>query len=569
MSDLLTLRPYQQESIDHAFEWIADGRTRPAIVLPTGTGKTVIFSWLSKMWVGGKDDPQRRKVLILVHRDELASQTVEELAGIAPHLRVGVVKAERDEHVERDVIVASVQTLRQAARLHRIEGVGLVIIDEAHHGTAMSYRTVLDYFGCFDRRTPAIGFSATLARDDRSNLGEIWDGVAYHRDILDMIPEYLVDPIGKMVTVGNLSLQEIRVQAGDLAASSLSEALLTSDAVKAVVSSWLEHASDRPTICFVPSVQATHVFTEAFQAVGARAAAVWGAMPYEERQLVKKNFRTGQLDVIVNCMVLTEGFNEPRASCAIIARPTRSASLYVQMVGRVLRLHPGKRDALILDVVGATQDHRLATLADLTTRELEVLEGETLATAAAREREKGNASLADYEFSIEDVDLFHRSPSMWLRTVEGVWFICTRCPDTSTSFNSRYRPCQKLGTDRCGNHLWFLWPVDDGQYVVGLRPTLVDGGRFVSEGPLNLDTAMSWAEQYATEEDASLANRRAAWRTRRAKPSEVQRDFANNLGLLLPDDITKRDLSNLMSIHIASQLLDRAFAEVKKGVNQS
>src|SRR5690606_18956576 len=132
-------------------------------------------------------------------------------------------------------------------------------------------------------------------------------------------------------------------------------------------------------------------------------------------------FETGELEVLVNCMVLTEGFDEPSASCAIIARPTKSAALYVQMVGRVLRKHPSKRDALVLDVVGASAEHRLATLSDLTSRRVkEVQPGESLAEAAARERKQGNPNLANYVVNTDDVDLFHRSPSVWLSTNEGI-----------------------------------------------------------------------------------------------------------------------------------------------------
>lgn len=555
MTELLALRDYQREAIDNTFDAIARGITRPAVVLPTGAGKTVIFSHMAKEW---RDTYPDKRVLILVHRDELVTQTVKKLNSVAPGLKVGVVKAERNE-IGADVVVASVQTIRSFARCSQIKNVGLIIIDEAHHASADSYRFVLNHFGAMVAECPSVGFSATLVRSDQGDLSDVWQRVVCQRDILDMIPEYLCDVRGKLVTVDGLSLSEVSVNRGDLATGSLTDALLTAEAQNFVVRAYFEHASDRPTIVFTPTVLATQAFTEAFAEAGVRVGAIWGAMPAEDRVLTLKRFGDGDLDVIVNCMVLTEGFDEPRASCAIIARPTRSAALYVQMVGRVLRRFPGKTDALVLDVVGASLDHKLATLADLTSKRIkEILPGETLAEAAIREKKEGNPNLAGYVVDMEDVDLFHRSPSMWLTTYEGVYFIQTRC--TALPSNK----CMRTNSyGKCGTHIWFLWPDENGTYKVGVRATYKAGGMYVREG-LDLETAMSWAEQYATEEDPSLANRNASWRRRKQLASEPQKDYARGRGLQFPDNISKRDLSNMLSIDVASSKLDKAFKKVKE-----
>jgi superfamily II DNA or RNA helicase len=558
MSDLLKLRQYQDEAVNSTFEAIALGTNRPAVVLPTGAGKTVIFSWIANRWVRER----RSRVLILVHRDELVSQTVKKLHGVAPGLRVGVVKAQRNEYANVDVIVGSVQTLRAFNRRAPIVDIGLVIVDEAHHASAESYRTILDHFGCFTGQTPAVGFSATLVRSDGGDLGAVWDRVVCRRDILDLIPEFLCDVVGKLVTVDGLSLDDIRSQNGDLASGSLTDALLTADAQRFVVESYFEHARDRKTIVFTPTVLAMEAFAESFRTAGVRVGSVWGSMPAEERALTLKRFASGEIDVIVNCMVLTEGFDEPSASCAIIARPTRSAALYVQMVGRVLRKHPGKTTALVLDVVGASQDHKLATLADLTSKRIkEIREGETLAESAIREREEGNPSLANYVVTTADVDLFHRSPTVWLTTDAGVYFIRTQCQSIGA--------CQTVTGDnrytKCGNHLWFLWPDSEGTYKVGVRSTERAGGRYLREG-LDLETAMSWAEQYATEEDKTLANRSSSWRRRAAKPTDVQVDYALTLGIEDPKQYTKTQLSDLMSTRIGTRVLDRAFRNRKETV---
>jgi len=555
MSELLSLRDYQREAIDNSFAAIERGITRPAVVLPTGAGKTVIFSHMAKEW---RDTYPDKRILILVHRDELVKQTVNKLNSVAPKLKVGIVKAGQNE-VGADIVVASVQTIRSFARVSQIKNVGLIIIDEAHHAAAESYRFVMNHFGAMTGTCPAVGFSATLVRSDEGDLSRVWQSVVCQRDILDLIPEYLCDVRGKLVTVDGLSLSEVSVNRGDLATGSLTDALLTAEAQNFVVRAYFEHATDRPTIVFTPTVLATNLFAEAFEAAGVRVGRVWGAMPAEDRALTLKRFGTGELDVIVNCMVLTEGFDEPRASCAIIARPTRSPALYVQMVGRVLRKFPGKTDALVLDVVGASLDHKLATLADLTSKRIkEILPGETLAEAAIREKKEGNPNLAGYVVDMQDVDLFHRSPSMWLQTYEGVYFIQTRCSAIPPN------KCPRVSSyGKCGSHIWFLWPDENGTYKVGIRPTYKAGGMYVREG-LTLELAMSWAEQFATEEDPSLANRSASWRRRAAPASEPQKDYARGRGLEFPDNITKRALSDMLSIDVASSKLDKAFKKVKE-----
>jgi superfamily II DNA or RNA helicase len=143
MSDLLKLRDYQEDAVNLTFEAIALGTNRPAVVLPTGAGKTVIFSWMANKWVRER----KSRVLILVHRDELATQTVKKLHDVAPALKVGVVKGSRNEYANVDVIVGSVQTLRRFNRRAPILNIGLVVVDEAHHAAAESYRVTVRLTG--------------------------------------------------------------------------------------------------------------------------------------------------------------------------------------------------------------------------------------------------------------------------------------------------------------------------------------------------------------------------------------------------------------------------------------
>jgi superfamily II DNA or RNA helicase len=505
------------------------------------THNTVIFSHLAKTWNATRPG----KVVILVHRDELVNQTVDKLHAVAPMLTAGVVKGSRNE-IDADVIVASVQTLTKPARLFPLlDKVGLVIVDECHHAAAATYRRVLEEFGCFDppntgQGAVAVGFTATMSRADSRSLGEVWEEVVYTKDILDMIAlGYLADVRGKLVTVDGMSLEDVKRSRGDYQASSLSDILQTSGAITAVADAYLEHAKGLRTILFAPTVESARLFSTALEERGVRSAVVWGAMGEDLRRRTLRQFDAGEFDVICNCMVLTEGFDSPAASCAVIARPTTSAALYVQMVGRVLRPYPGKDQALVLDVAGASQMHDLATIADLSTRRIpEIVEGESITEAAERAIRQGALDLSG-DVAVSDVELFRRSRSLWRQTYAGCWFISTK------------------------TRILFIWPEDGGTFKVGLRSASGASGGFAQHG-LDLTTAMSWAEQQAEELDSSamrLTTRDAAWRRKGGQPTARQIDMATGLGL----DVTGKDkagVSDMIDIHLTSSMLDRAFRNV-------
>ncbi len=559
MRDNLPLREYQRTAIDKIHDAWSAGMQRPAVVLPTGAGKTVIFSHLAReILEAGRDSGH---VLILVHREELATQTVAKLHAIAPHLSVGVVKAERDE-IEADVIVASVQTLRKEARLARLPKIAAVIVDECHHATADSYVSILRTVGCMDATgTRAVGFTATMEREDRKSakigLGDIWQEIVFTRDILDMIPEgHLVDPRGVLVTIDGMSLAQAKVTRGDFADSSLSDLLLDADAQHTVAKAYAEHAKDRKGLLFAPTVKAAHAFADALNEQGIRTEVVHGAMATEDRRLVLKRFAAGETQVLSNCMVLTEGFDEPSASAVVIARPTKSASLYVQMVGRALRPFPGKTDALVLDVVGATEDHSLATLADLSTGRVDTVEpGESLVGAAKRLAKRGVLGLSRYVVGTKAVSLFERSASMWAQTEAGLWFVATGC--------SAPESCGYATNGSCRGHLVFLWPGSEpSTYRVGICPTYARGGGWVTSEDVDLSTAMAVGEQAVAETDSGfLTSKRASWRKRNEAATPAQVGYAQRLGIEIPEGATKSVVSDLINKTVASRRLD---ARLKK-----
>lgn len=552
----LKLRDYQTDAITAVYADWADGITRTAIVLPTGMGKTVIFADMVR-----REHESNRVTLILVHRDELVRQTVAKLEAAAPGATIGVIKAERNEYGEVDVVVASVQTLGRLNRLVQVPSnlFNMIIVDECHHASATSYQSILTHFGAFEdfAGTTTVGFTATMSRADGGALGRTWEKISYRKDITYGIAKgHLADVRGVQVTVDGLSLADVAKSRGDYQEGGLGDAMIASGAGAVIADAYWEHASaldefsrpvgPRPGILFAPTVACAEAFADDLNDAGIPTEVVIGTTPAEDRQLVYKRVRAGETKIIASCMVLTEGFDLPEVEVAIIARPTTNAALYVQMVGRVLRPAPwsGKTGALVLDVVGVAGKLPLATIADLTITETKPLPGESLMEALERESEAQDILVAERgriegERTGVEVELFHASRVVWLQTTGGKWFIPTR---TNTIF---------------------LWPRDDGTYDVGKCDVYTTkNGSWLHKG-LPVEMAMSWGEQEADELDPSVSTKASSWREKSRKPSDAQVALAARLGLDSAG-MNRGELSDAISVVYASRILDRTAKGAKK-----
>lgn len=540
MSQTLQLREYQRETIDAVQAAWADGMQRPAVVLATGMGKTVVFSRMAAEHVAAEGT----RVVILVHRDELADQTMNKLKQTEPGLFVGKVKAAAD-NIAADVMVCSVQTLAREKRLHRLLDsqekcgkVGLVIVDECHHAAAESYRNILAALGCYSGMpgTKAVGFTATLARGDGQGLGDVWEDAVYTRSPLwAMSRGFLVDVKSKLIDVDTLHLGDVKKSRGDYTASSLGDAMMEAGGPQIIAKVLEEHAADRRSpIVFTPTVEVARATAEALP----DAAYVYGGTPREERLNIYRKFRTGEVRTLVNCMVLTEGADFPFSDCAVIARPTKSEPLFIQMVGRVLRPSPatGKADALVLILAG--EGGSLCTLVDLEPGfEGKVADGETLADAYEREESRKDevvpAGSLRFELKHRDIDLFKASAAYsWLRTRGGVQFI-------------------PLGD----NGEILLWPSRDEaeKWDVAYAPPRGDWKRLHTG--LDLGIAMAWAETEATDRSSLNMTRTAAWRKKPASPKIL--GLLRYAGQQVPDGIRMGLASDLFAVTIASRKLDR------------
>ncbi len=341
------LRPYQQDAIQSVIEARRRGVRRMVIALPTGAGKTVIFSRLAAM--------ANRKVLVLAHRAELLQQAKEKLERTLDGQ--GVVDIEQASSRATDeakIVVASLRSLHaeRLASLRAQHDFGLVIYDECHHAPAEDNQRILRELGVFesDWTGTLLGFTATTMRGDGKGLDEVFEEIVYSRDLPEMIRDgYLVTLRGYRIST-HADLQHIG-GSGDFDIEELEEAVNIEDRNALVARSIQELARDRRTIVFCVTVAHARNLARALAVLGVPSGLIHGEMKAEDRADVLARFRSGEIQAITNVAVLTEGFDDPGVSCIAMARPTRSVGLYSQCAGRGTRLYPGKEDCLILDFV--------------------------------------------------------------------------------------------------------------------------------------------------------------------------------------------------------------------------
>lgn len=378
----MKLRPYQEECVDSIFAKFSEGDSTLA-VLPTGCGKTVIFSEACRRWNNGR-------VLVVAHREELivqAADKIEKVVGERPEIEMGEYWASRETFLSRPhVVVTSVQTMSRPSRQRGFnpEDFGLIIIDEAHHAPAKSYRKVIDHFS--KGGVKVLGVTATPDRTDEAALGQVFQSVAYEYAVQDAINDgWLVDVKQEMVFVEGLDFSQVKTTAGDLNQAQLEQVMLEEEAIHKVASPTIECAGSKPTLIFTAGVQHAHelatILTERY---GKTAVALDGKSEALHRRSVIDQFKNGEIQFLCNCGLFLEGFDAPNTAVVVMARPTKSRALYAQMLGRGTRPLPGvvdgcdsaterrlmieesdKPDMLVLDFVGNSGRHKLISSVDV------------------------------------------------------------------------------------------------------------------------------------------------------------------------------------------------------------
>ena len=358
------LRPYQREAVEAVEREWGLGRRRTLLVLPTGTGKTVVFNEIARREVerGGR-------ALILAHRGELLEQAADKLMR-ATGLSCSVEKAgDTSVGTFERVTVGSVQTLMRERRLAALgrDRFSLIVVDEAHHAVSDSYRAVLDYFDA-----KVLGVTATADRGDRRDLGEVFDSLAYEYPLPKAIRDGYLVPIEAQTVPLEIDITGVSTRSGDYALEEVGTAL---DPYLPAIADEMEAAGLREghrTVAFLPLVKTSQKFRALLERRGFRAAEVNGESA--DRAEVLAAFDRGEYDVLCNSMLLTEGWDCPAVDCVVVLRPTKVRSLYAQMVGRGTRLSPetGKERLLLLDFLWMTDKHELCRPAHLLAKSPEV-----------------------------------------------------------------------------------------------------------------------------------------------------------------------------------------------------
>lgn len=383
----MKLRPYQQSAVDAIFDaWESSDST--LAVMPTGTGKTVVLANVIKRRPGGR-------AMLLAHREELIWQgasKIEAVTGIAPDVEMAEMRARNDLFHRKDVVVSSIQTQNSGmggkGRMTNFDPLefSMLIVDEAHHAVAPSYRKVIDYY----RQNPTLkilGVTATPDRADELALGQVFGSAAFDYELVDAINDGWLVPIKQQaVVVDGLDYSSVRNGIdGDLSAADLERVLVAEEALHRIANPTYALAAGRKALVFAASQAHAEKLTGILNRYR-QGCADWicDKTPKEERRKLLDRYRQSKFQFLVNVDIATEGFDVPDIQVVVMARPTKSRAKYAQMVGRGTRPLPGlvdafddagqRRDAIagsgkpwveVIDFVGNSGKHRLVCTADL------------------------------------------------------------------------------------------------------------------------------------------------------------------------------------------------------------
>lgn len=350
----MNLREYQTKAVEAVHkEWNA-GHKRTLVVMPTGTGKTIVFSKIVDDQVS-----KGEKVLILAHREELLKQASNKLKA-ASGIETVLEKASSTAiGSDKDVVVGSVQTLCQKNRLKKFadDFFGTIIIDEAHHSATKSYKEILDYF----KQAKVLGVTATPDRADMKSLSDVFDSLAFEYRLPEAIDNGFLSKIHTKTIPIKVDISNVHMSAGDFNAGELGDAL--DSYLNVIADSIIKECQNRKTVVFTPLVRISQRLCKILNEKNFATAEINGTS--EDREQILKDFDDGKYKVLTNAMLLTEGWDCPSVDCIICLRPTKSRSLYAQIIGRGTRLFAGKENCLVLDYLWFSGKHDLCHPADI------------------------------------------------------------------------------------------------------------------------------------------------------------------------------------------------------------
>ncbi|ETN36676.1 uncharacterized protein HMPREF1541_08954 [Cyphellophora europaea CBS 101466] len=578
----IELRQYQEECIQSVLSYISRGHKRLGISLATGSGKTVIFTRL----IDRIENPTKvaTQTLILAHRRELIEQAARQCENAYPSKSIDIEMGGIKATGTADITVASISSLTSGDRLLKYDPARfkLVLVDEAHHIVAPTYLDVLEHFGLYPQKQdcPAlVGVSATFSRLDGMSLGAVIDHIVYHKDYVDMIDEKWLAGVRFTTVESKADLSQVRRSAktGDFQSRSLSKAVSTEETNEITVRAWLSEAKHRKsTLVFCVDIAHVESLTRTFRKHGIDAQYITGSTPTKERRKRLEAFKRQQFSVLLNCAIFTEGTDIPNIDCVMLARPTRSRNLLVQMIGRGMRLHPGKEDCHVIDMVASLETGivTVPTLFGLDPAEL--VKNASAEDMKALKDEKDKASgttdmpLSDARVSKTTLDFTHYdtvhdliedtsgerhvraiSPNAWVQIDSNKYMLCPRDGILTITSVAPSSPSSKPSSYSEGSNDPFTIT-----YKYALPPSVKSKAPFSTPRVVGtastLIAALNAADTFAANKFERIwIATNSSWR--KSSASEQQLQFLNNLRSvseeepLTPSDLTKGQANDMIT----------------------
>lgn len=550
----MRLRPRQKAFVERSVSAL-NARRNTLGVAPTGAGKTIMLSAVTGESIKDSD----AKVCILAHRDELTAQNRAKFERVVPNVGTSVVDA-YEKSWGGQVTFAMVPTLARSSNLDGMPRLDLLVIDEAHHAVAASYRRIIDRVRDANPEARVFGVTATPNRGDRKGLREVFDNVADQISLGELIASgHLVPPRTFVIDVGvQDELKSVRKTSSDFDMSEVANIMDRAPVTEEVIRHWKEKAGDRQTVIFCSTVEhAAHV-RDAFHAAGISAALIHGEMPSETRKSVLADYAGGKIRVIVNVAVLTEGWDHPPTSCVVLLRPSSYKSTMIQMVGRGLRTvdpeeFPGvvKTDCIVLDFGTSSLIHgTLEQDVDLDGKtssgeaptkacpscgaDIPLASSECPICGDAFDEEEGGPGVTATPLSgflMTEIDLLKRSSFEWVDLFDSEEALM------ATGFNA------------WGGIFWF-----EGQwYAVGGRKNAATRLLGIGERSVCLAQADDWLNEHETDESAfktrGWLNQPATEKQLKYLSPEARSDFGltrYKASALMTFGFNKRDIGRLV-----------------------